>query len=181
MRYLVTARVKPGCEAALAEAIADGTLGAGSVAGDEYLRDMAHARRLPDGRVRWVEVCFCPTPLLEERPYWEAYFHLLRVQDAHARSRCRDLNGTEPWACVECDCTARLEARLATQGVPFLETLGPRPLEASSETASPAPRFDAAAPTAANAPPRADAAGTRAPRRQAPPPRLQPAQVGPTR
>ncbi len=125
VRYLVTARVKAGREAALAHAIDAGTLGAGSIAGDEYLRDMAHARRLPDGRVRWVEVCFCPTPLLEERPYWEDYFDLLKVQDAHARSRCRDLNGTEPWACVECDCTARLEARLATQGVPFLETLPP--------------------------------------------------------
>ncbi len=33
-----------------------------------------------------------------------------KVQDAHARSRCRDLNGTEPWACGDCDCSARLEA-----------------------------------------------------------------------
>ena len=40
----------------------------GSVAGDEYLRDMEHARELPDGRVRWIEVCFCSTPLAEERP-----------------------------------------------------------------------------------------------------------------
>ena len=38
MRYLVTARVKPGREADLLRAIEDGTLGAGSVAGDEYLR-----------------------------------------------------------------------------------------------------------------------------------------------
>ena len=33
---------------------------------------------------------FSPTPLEEERPYWERYFELLKVQDAHARSRCRD-------------------------------------------------------------------------------------------
>ena len=38
MRYLVTARVKPGRERALAEAIEDGTLGAGSIAGGEYAR-----------------------------------------------------------------------------------------------------------------------------------------------
>jgi hypothetical protein len=140
VRYLVTARIKPGRDAALAEAIAEGTLGAGSIAGDEYLRDMTHARRLPDGRVRWVEVCFCPTPLLEERPYWEAYFDLLKVQDAHARSRCRDLAGTEPWACVACDCTARLEARLATEGLPFLETLSPGQPQAEPAAPSDDPR-----------------------------------------
>jgi hypothetical protein len=119
MRYLVTARVKPEQAPALAEAIDRGTLGRGSIAGDEYLRDMAAARQDADGRVRWVEVCFCATPLAEERPYWEEYFEVDKVQDAHARSRCRDQNGTEPWACVDCDCTARLEARLAERGRPF--------------------------------------------------------------
>ena len=119
MRYLVTARVKPGKSPALAEAIDEGTLGSGSIAGDEYLRNMSDARQQDDGRVQWVEVCFCPTPLAEERPYWEEYFDIDKVQDAHARSRCRDLNGTEPWACVDCDCSARLEARLATKGRAF--------------------------------------------------------------
>jgi hypothetical protein len=119
MRYLVTARVKPGKGEALDRAIDDQSLGRGSVAGDEYLRNMAAARQLEDGRVQWVEVCYCPTPLAEERDYWEPYFSLDKVQDAHARSRCRDLNGTEPWGCSDCDCTARLEARLASKGRPF--------------------------------------------------------------
>lgn len=119
MRYLVTARVKPGRRAALARAIQDESLGAGSIAGDEYLRDMGQARELADGRVKWIEVCFCRTPLAEERPYWEKYFDLLTVKDTHARSRCRDQSGCEPWACVECDCTARLERWLAGQGQPF--------------------------------------------------------------
>src|SRR6266550_1697911 len=92
MRYLVTARVKPGREQALAEAI--------------------EARTLGDGSVKWVEVCYCATPLEEERPYWEEYFDLVKVQDAHARSRCRDLNGEEAWACGDCDCTDTLDARL---------------------------------------------------------------------
>src|ERR671923_3018454 len=99
MRYLVTARVKPDQRDALAEAIDDGTLGRGSVAGDEYLRNMSEARQLHDGSVQWVEICYCPTPLQEERPYWEKYFDLLKVQDAHDRRQCRDLNGTESWAC----------------------------------------------------------------------------------
>src|SRR3954447_10076194 len=123
MRYLVTARVRPGKEADLLRAIRAGTLGDGSVAGDEYLRNMRAARVFDAGRVKWVEVCFCAEPLAEERPYWEEFFDLVRVQGAHARSRCRDLNGEEPWACCECDCTAKLEARLATQGKGFFEEL----------------------------------------------------------
>ena len=48
MRYLVTARVKAGREADLLRAIEDGTLGAGSVAGDEYFRNMEEARLVGD-------------------------------------------------------------------------------------------------------------------------------------
>jgi len=126
MRYLVTARVKPGRTDALARAIEQRTLGRGSIAGDEYLRNMAEARRLDDDSVQWVEVCYCPTPLAEERPYWEKYFDLVKVQDAHARSRCRDWSGAEPWSCGDCDCSARLEARLATKGRRFQESLAAR-------------------------------------------------------
>jgi hypothetical protein len=123
MRYLVKARVKPGQETALARAIEEKTLGRGSVAGDEYLWDMEQARITPDHAVTWVEVCFCATPLAEERPYWEEYFDFLSVKDAHARKNCRDLNGQEPWACSECDCTKKLEERLSSQGDPFLAKL----------------------------------------------------------
>ena len=105
------------------EALADGSLRAGSVAGDEYAYDMAHARELADGRVKWIETCFCPTPRAEERPYWEAFFDILNIKDAHARSRCRDENGAEPWACCNCDCTERLEAWLQKQGRDFQEKL----------------------------------------------------------
>jgi hypothetical protein len=123
MRYLVTARLRPGKEADLLQAIEGGTLGAGSVAGDEYLRNMREARLFDDGTAKWVEVCFCDVPLAEERPYWEEYFDLVRVQDAHGRHKCRDLNGEEPWACSECDCTVRLEAKLAGEGEPFLNSI----------------------------------------------------------
>jgi hypothetical protein len=123
MRYLVTARVKPGREADLLRAIDGGMLGAGSVAGDEYLRNMEAARIAADGDAKWVEICFCETPLAEERPYWEEFFDLVRIKDAHHRSRCADWTGTEPWACCDCDCTEKLEAKLATSGRPFLEVL----------------------------------------------------------
>ena len=123
MRYLVTARVKNGKKAALRQAIDERTLGEGSIAGDEYLRNMDNARTDDSGRVKWVEVCYCPTPLAEEREYWEEYFDLEKVQDAHARSRCKDLNGQEYWACGDCDCSAKLEERLASRGEPFLAKL----------------------------------------------------------
>jgi hypothetical protein len=123
MRYLVRARLKPGREGDLLRAIDDETLGQGSVAEGEYLRNMEEARLSADQTARWVEVCYCPTPLLEERPYWEKYFDLTRVQDAHDRRKCRDENGTEPWACGDCDCTARLEEKLKKTGAPFLESL----------------------------------------------------------
>lgn len=120
MRYLVRARVKPGCRDALLEAVENQTLGQGSVAEGEYLRNMREARQFSDGTARWVEVCYCPTPLQEERPYWEKYFDLVKVQYAHARTKCRDENGSEPWACENCDCTRRLEERLSRIGRPFL-------------------------------------------------------------
>jgi len=126
MRYLVRARVKPGGERRLLQAIEEESLGQGSVAEGEYLRNMKDARLLPDGTARWVEVCYCPAPLQEERPYWEEHFELTKIQDAHDRRRCRDQNGEQPWACSECDCTKRLEDRLAQSGTPFLSGLRER-------------------------------------------------------
>lgn len=123
MRYLVKARLKKGRERALLQAIQCGTLGHGSVAGGEYLANMQTARVDPSGAAHWVETCFCREPLAEERPYWEDYFDLLAIKDAHSRKNCRDLNGAEPWACCDCDCTRRLEARLASRGQSFLEKL----------------------------------------------------------
>jgi len=123
MRYLVRARVKPGREADLLEAIEQEKLGHGSVAEGEYLRNMQDARLCADDTARWVEVCYCPTPLLEEQPYWEEYFDLTRVQDAHDRRKCRDENGSEPWACGDCDCTRRLEEKLKNSGSAFLDSL----------------------------------------------------------
>jgi hypothetical protein len=123
MRYLVRARVKPGHEKSLLQSITDGTFGQGSIAGDEYDWDMRQARVGDEGVAHWVETCFCAMPLAEERPYWEEYFELLSVKDAHNRKNCRHENGTELWACSRCDCTKRLEERLQQQGKPFLQTL----------------------------------------------------------
>ncbi len=127
MRYLVKARVKPGRGKALWHAIQIGTLGQGSIAGDEYVYYMEQARLAEDGTAHWVETCFCATPLQEERSYWEQYFELLSVKDAHSRKNCRHENGAEPWACSNCDCTRRLEERLQQTGKPFLPALAGSP------------------------------------------------------
>ncbi len=84
---------------------------------------MRDARNLPGDEVRWVEICYCPEPLLEERPYWEEFFELVKIQDAHDRRKCRDLNGSEAWACGGCDCTRRLENKLESLGTSFVQSL----------------------------------------------------------
>ncbi len=126
MRYLVKARLKPGQQNPLLRAIDKRTLGRGSIAGEEYLHNMQQARVNEEGVATWVECCFCDPPLEEERPYWEEYFDLLRVSDAHSRRSCRHENGTEPWACCDCDCTKRLEETLAKQGRSFLQQVRAR-------------------------------------------------------
>src|SRR5947199_7349243 len=127
VRYLVKAKVKPGRSEPLLDSIDKGTLGKGSIAGDEYLHNMNQARVNADGIASWVETCFCGSPLAEERPYWEKYFELLSVKDAHSRRNCRHENRAEPWACCECDCTKKLEAKLRGLGASFLQTLRLRP------------------------------------------------------
>lgn len=123
MRYFVKAKLKHGKVGELLPAIDQGRLGLGSIAGDEYLHDMKMARVNGSGEASWVETCFCDPPLEEERPYWEEFFDLLAVKDAHARLDCRHENGTERWGCCECDCTKKLEEKLARSGKAFLEQL----------------------------------------------------------
>jgi hypothetical protein len=123
MRYLVKAKLKAGKQRDLVRAIDNETLGRESIAGDEYLHNMNQARVNEHGIATWVECCFCDPPLAEERPYWEEFFDLVSVKDAHSRRNCRHENGTEPWACCECDCTRKLEDKLRALGESFLQTL----------------------------------------------------------
>lgn len=123
MRYLVTGRIKPGKSKALLKAVENRTLGKGSVAGGEYIRNMKQARLLENNDVRWVEVCYCPTPLMEEIPYWEEFFELKEIRDAHGRHNCRHENGEEFWSCSNCDCTRTLEEKMENWGDQFLDEL----------------------------------------------------------
>jgi hypothetical protein len=123
VRYLVKAKIKAGKTRPLLNAVDSETLGQGSIAGDEYIYNMTEARVNEEGVATWVETCFCDPPLAEERPYWEEYFELLNVKDAHSRRNCRHENGTEPWACCDCDCTQKLGEKLRSSGKSFLQNL----------------------------------------------------------
>jgi hypothetical protein len=123
VRYLVKAKLKSAKAAKLLKAVEDGTLGRGSIAGDEYVHNMTEARVSQTDVATWVETCFCDPPLAEERPYWKEYFDLIKITDAHSRRNCRHENGAEPWACCDCDCTRKLEKKLRGEGEAFLEKL----------------------------------------------------------
>ncbi len=125
MRYIVKAVLRKNKHHLLRKAIEDGKLGAGSVAGGEYIRDMMHARLLDDGIAEWIEVCFCDPPLDEERPYWEEYFELKEITDATDRKNCKHETGKLPWSCVSCNCTKKQEAELMKKGKSFYESLLP--------------------------------------------------------
>jgi hypothetical protein len=123
MRYLVKAKLRQGREVALTDSIESGTLGSGSVAGNEYIKDMRKARLYENGLAEWIEVCFCSTPLQEEKPYWEEYFDLIEIKDAAKRKACKHENGKDYWSCISCRCTEKKEMELETTGSSFLEKL----------------------------------------------------------
>ena len=80
----------------------------------------------PTGACSGSRPASAPSRSTRSGPYWEAYFDLEQVKDAHDRRRCRHENGEEPWACSTCDCTAKLEAGSARQGRPFRDPLDRR-------------------------------------------------------
>jgi hypothetical protein len=63
---------------------------------------MEIARVDAKGDAHRIETCFCDPPLAEEHPYWEKYFELLSVKDAHSRRDCRRENGLRLCGC-DCD------------------------------------------------------------------------------
>jgi hypothetical protein len=124
MRYLVKGRVKSGCEQRLLEAIETKSLGKEYAFDPGYLRSMQQARVGQDGIVHWIEVCYCDTPLQNERSFWEQYFELVSIKDALDRNNCRDVIGTtDHTPCAKCDCTKRLEERLQKRGESLLASL----------------------------------------------------------
>lgn len=123
MRYLVKAKLKEGKSGQLKQAVDDGSLGKDSIAGGEYIRDIKNARLLEDGTATWVEVCYCSTPLAEERPYWEEYIDLLQITDAIDKKICKHETGERPWSCINCNCTTEREKEMESWGKSLYQSL----------------------------------------------------------
>lgn len=123
MRYLVKAKLIEGKSKLLKKVVENGSLGKGSAAGTEYIRNIKNARLLEDGTAAWIEVCFCALPLAEERPYWEEYFELLQITDAANRKVCKHETGENLWSCVNCNCTNIQEKEMENLGKLFYQTL----------------------------------------------------------
>jgi hypothetical protein len=119
-KYLVKANLKASAKPDLIQEMKNESLGSGSVALGEYVKNMKHARVLDDGTVCWIEICFCPTPLNEEIPYWEKYFENISIENAQHPKHCQDSNGEMRRACFECSCTEDLEEEMLGWGKPFI-------------------------------------------------------------
>jgi hypothetical protein len=120
MKYLLKAKLKDSRKLELLEAVEKGTLGEGSVAFGEYVKNMNQARVLEDGTVCWIEICFCATPLNEEMPYWKEYFDHITVENAQDPLYCQDANGELKRACFDCSCTQDLEEKMLRISKPFI-------------------------------------------------------------
>ena len=67
MHYTVQARLIPDTAADLLRKLTDGTVAQQKPYGREVVASMKRAVVDAEGVVRWSEVCYCPTPLEQER------------------------------------------------------------------------------------------------------------------
>ncbi len=67
MLYAVSAKLIPDRAAEFHRRLIDGSIASQRPDGGEVVAAMNRARAAPDGKVRWTETCYCPTPLQHER------------------------------------------------------------------------------------------------------------------
>jgi hypothetical protein len=67
MLYAVSAKLIPDRGPEFHTRLADGSIASQRPDGAEIVAAMKRARAAPDGTVRWIETCYCPTPLQHER------------------------------------------------------------------------------------------------------------------
>lgn len=86
MEYVVSARLKAGKALELLEALETGRLASGEVYEEEMQRALNEAL-VEEGVVRWVETCYCPTPLEAERLVLDNYFEDIRTEPLEGEPR----------------------------------------------------------------------------------------------
>ncbi len=79
MDYHVKARVLEGKEKALREAIETRALGKGEVF-EKSMQGAMQEARVSGGLITFYETCYCPSPLEQEREYYDRYLEILETQ-----------------------------------------------------------------------------------------------------
>ncbi|MCH8979903.1 MAG: hypothetical protein IH945_11775 [Armatimonadetes bacterium] len=83
MHYTVRARLIPGTAAEFLRKLTDGTVAKQEPYGREVVASMKRAVIDEEGVVRWSEVCYCPTPLEQERAnVYDQHFTAIETQEA---------------------------------------------------------------------------------------------------
>jgi hypothetical protein len=131
MRYLVSARVRPGRRAELLAALEEGRLSEGFPYGD-LGEVLAEGRVDRAGTIRWVEVCYCReylgAALAMELPYLETFLTDIEIADARSPRHCKGYP-----ECGDCDCTRKV----TFAGEPVLDHLR-RPESGPTDSPRPA-------------------------------------------
>jgi hypothetical protein len=131
MRYCMSARVIPEMAAALEQALVDGTFGKGFPFGDlgDNLREECNVGA--DGRVRWIETCYCReysnVAMVMELEYFEPFMHAIEIADARDPRYCKGYPH-----CNDCLCTKTIKF----SGTPLAEYLAKaksEPIEPGAE------------------------------------------------
>lgn len=117
MRYLVAARLRPGQQDTLLDALDEDRFGAGFPYGD-LSDNLRRARVDAAGTIRWVEVCYCReyygVALEEELPYFQEFLANIAITDARNPRLCQGYP-----VCSNCDCTRKIQPK----GEPFMDYL----------------------------------------------------------
>jgi hypothetical protein len=114
----MSARVIPEKAAELEKALADKSFGKGFPFGDlgDNLREECNVGE--DGKLRWVETCYCReysnVAMVMELEYFEPYLHNIEVADARDPRYCKGYPH-----CNDCLCTRTIKFK----GVPLSEYL----------------------------------------------------------
>ena len=82
MHYTVQARLIPGTAADFLRKLTDGTVEKQKPYGKEVVASMQRAVIDEEGVVRWSEVCYCPTPLEQERAnVYDQHFTAIETEE----------------------------------------------------------------------------------------------------
>ena len=83
MHYTVRARLIPETAAEFLRKLTDGSVAQQEPYGREVVASMKRAVVDAEGVVRWSEVCYCPTPLEQERAnVYDQHFTAIETQEA---------------------------------------------------------------------------------------------------